>query len=735
MPKRKKAESVSTQTSTQTIVLAGGSSSRRPGKIDTSELSPSLFRKLWRRLRRPVPLPFALFIFGVAAVSIFLLDSAFFVVGKFPSFIYRLRDFLLVAGMALLLPSLAASRLVEKRNVTRALSHVFWGIVAITILVGIAKAVGSLDNGEDQLFGSSRIFFATTLTSLLAASLTLALWPQVRSLIYYKSKRDTARIFYLLVIVGGIFIGYRIVAGINFGNFFSGGTIAKNLAFILIFFMVLNGSRHTWIRHLNRRQKWATFWLSAVALALAIATLREVGNDRYSEYSIALSSFVSASFLFFAIYCSMTLFALLLQLPTAGLFDEKMREIQTLRELSSSIISELDIGNLVRLITEKAMQVTKAEAVWLELLDEKSDMLQLAGAINLTAEESAALNLDLQHGITGWIFQHRQPILVNEIEADDRTAYLRKWKGNVAALIGVPLLSKGRPLGVLFSAKRDPWSFDQFDRDMLQAFANQAAVAIDNARLWQESLEKERLAQELRVAHDAQMKLLPKRMPVLPNLEVAAIAITANEVGGDYHDFFESPGRLGVVIGDVSGKGPAAAFHMAEMKGIIESYSRIYHSPREVLIHANAALYSSIESSAFVSLIFAQIDYERQEMLYSRAGHCPIIFMRAHEPLRVLQPDGIALGLDNGELFDKVITEDRIQLQRDDVLIFYTDGVTEAMDEQQREFEESRLVELAASFEGKTSQEILQIIVEAVRRFVGRAKSHDDYTVVVLKMK
>jgi serine phosphatase RsbU (regulator of sigma subunit) len=381
------------------------------------------------------------------------------------------------------------------------------------------------------------------------------------------------------------------------------------------------------------------------------------------------------------------------------------------------------------------MQVTKAGAVWLELINEKSGKLQLASAINLSETESASLNLDGRQGVTGWICQHRQPVLINEIEADERTAYLKKWKGDIAALIGVPLLSKGKPLGVLFTAKRDPWSFDQFDRDMLQAFANQAAVAIDNARLWQESIERERLAQELRVAHEAQMKLLPKRMPQLPHLEVAAIAVTANEVGGDYYDFFPYSDRLGVVIGDVSGKGPAAAFHMAEMKGIIESYSRIYHSPREVLKHANAALYRSIESTVFVSLIYAQIDFERREMLYSRAGHCPIIFVRTNEPPRILQPDGIALGLDGGEVFDKVISEERLPLQRDDVLIFYTDGVTEAMDAQSREFEESRLVELAATFNGKNSQEILQAIDESVRRFVGTAKSHDDYTVVVLKMK
>ncbi|MCG3119439.1 MAG: hypothetical protein ALAOOOJD_01847 [bacterium] len=727
MPKKKPKA-----TATQTILLAGGA----PLSTETTLVDEKgkRRRQVKTLFRRPLPLPLALIIFGATSLAVFLLNGVFFAVGDFvPSLIRPIRDLVLVASMALLLPSLAASRFIEKRNVRKALLNVFWGIAGANGLLGIANLISGEDG--ELLFSSSRTFFATTLISVLVSLLTLALWPQIRSLVFYKSKRDTARNFRLLALGGAIYLGYRILAGIDSSDFFSGGNVGRIITFVLIFFMVINGTRHAWIRHLNRKQKWAAFWLGAITLALSIAALREIAQERYAEHSIALYNFVSGSFLFFAIYSGMSLLALLIQLPTAGLFDEKMREIQTLRELSSSIISELDINNLVRTITEKAVQVTKADAAWLELLDEKSGKLKLTSAINLTQAESANLNLDRHQGITGWICEQRKPILVNEIEDDERTAYLKKWKGNIAALIGVPLLSKGRPLGVLFSAKSDPWSFDQFDRDMLQAFANQAAVAIDNANLWQESIERERLAQTLQIAHDAQMKLLPKRMPVVPNVEVAAFAETANEVGGDYFDFFEYPDRLGVVIGDVSGKGAAAAFHMAEMKGIIESYSRIYHSPRDVLMHANAALFRSIESSAFVSLIYAQVDYERQEMLYSRAGHCPIIFVRTNEPPRILQPDGIALGLDGGDLFDKVITEDRIQLQKDDVLVFYTDGVTEAMNEQAREFEESRLVELAGTLGGKSSQEILSTIVESVRRFVGPAKSHDDYTVVVLKMK
>ena len=730
MPKKK-----SQTTSTQTILLAGGT----PVKTETSLIDEkgkrrSQFKTLLRRFRRPLPLTLALLIFGAASLAVFLLDSVFFAVGDFvPRLIRPIRELLLVASMALLLPSLAASRFIEKRNVTKALLKVFWGIVGANILLGLANVLSGEDG--ELLFASSRTFFATAVISIIVSLLTLALWPQMRSLIFYKSKRDTGRNFRLLAAVGGIYLGYRIFADVSISDFLTGGNAAKALFFILLFFMVINGTRHAWIRHLNRKQKWAAFWLGAISLALSTVALREIAQERYAEHSIALNTFISTSFLFFAIYTGMSLLALLIQLPTAGLFDEKMREIQTLRELSSSIISELEIGNLVRTITEKAIQVAKADAAWLELLDEKSGKLKLTSAINLSKEESANLDLDRHRGVTGWICENRRPILVNEIEEDNRTAYLKKWKSDIAALIGVPLLSKGRPLGVLFSAKSDSWSFDQFDRDMLQAFANQAAVAIDNARLWQESVEKEKLAQTLQIAHDAQMKLLPKRMPVVPKVDVAAVAVTANEVGGDYFDFFEHVDRLGVVIGDVSGKGAAAAFHMAEMKGIIESYSRIYHSPREVLVHANAALFRSIESAAFVSLIYAQIDYARQEMLYSRAGHCPIIFVRSNESPRILQPDGIALGLDDGQLFDKVITEDRIQLQQDDVLIFYTDGVTEAMNEHSREFEESRLVELASTLEGKNSQEILQTIVEAVRSFVGPAKSHDDYTVVVLKMK
>jgi serine phosphatase RsbU (regulator of sigma subunit) len=698
----------------------------------TSVQHPASRIKAWlQRANKPVPLTLAVIPFGAIVLAIFAMDSAFFVVGHFHWIIRIGRDLLLVVGMLFLIPSLVASRFIEQRNVKRALLNVFWGIVGMSVLIGLVDLFG--EEGS-RLFSSTRIFFATGLVSLTAAVATLALWLQARSLIYYKSKRATARNFRLLIVVGSIYLGYRIFAGISASSFFGGDIISKNILFILIFLMVIN-LRTGWIRHLSRKQKWATFWLGAIVLALSITASIKLTSGRFSEYSIALSTLTSTSFLFFAIYSGMTLLALLLQLPTAGMFDEKMREIQTLHELSRSIISELEVGNLVRMITDKAVQVTKADASWLEILNEATGRLELASAVNLTGEERASIRLDRHLGANGWICQHRQPLLINDVEEDERTAYLKKWKIDMAALIGVPLLSKGRVIGVLFSAKGDPWSFDQFDRDMLQAFANQAAIAIDNARLWQESIEKERLAQELRVAHDAQMKLLPKRMPIVPNIDVDAISVTANEVGGDYFDFFEYPDRLGLVIGDVSGKGPAAAFHMAEVKGIIESYSRICHSPREVLIHSNAALYGSIERSTFVSLIYAQIDFNRLDMRYSRAGHCPGIFVRPSEPPRFLLPAGIALGLDDGQLFEKVITEDRMQLQRGDILIFYTDGVTEAMNEQAREFEESRLLELAMTFHGKNSQEIREAIVGAVRRFVGSAKSHDDYTVVVLRIK
>jgi serine phosphatase RsbU (regulator of sigma subunit) len=439
--------------------------------------------------------------------------------------------------------------------------------------------------------------------------------------------------------------------------------------------------------------------------------------------------------LFLSVYNGATVIMLLAYLPAAGILDQRMREMEVLRQLSRSVTAVREVHSIAKTITENALAVSGSNAAWLELLEDNGRRLSLASAVNLSPEDCEKILLNPEKGISSWIIANREPVLINSVADDARSAYLSRWKKNIGALLGVPLLSKDRVLGLLFSTKPDQWSYDQFDRDLLQAFANQAAVAIDNAHLLSESIEKERLEQEWRIAHEAQIKLLPKEMPQLPGADVDAISVSASVVGGDFYDFYQDGSRLDVVIGDVSGKGAQAAFQMAHIKGIIQSHAQMLLSPREVLCRANALLYRSLERTSFISLIYAEFDFARKEMICGRAGHCPVILVRSGEAPRYLTPSGIGLGLDAGTIFERLMTEEHVALQPGDVFIFYTDGVTEAMDEKAREFDEQRLLELSKDVQGRTSKEILQGIVDALRTFVGEAKSHDDYTLVVVRVR
>jgi serine phosphatase RsbU (regulator of sigma subunit) len=256
-------------------------------------------------------------------------------------------------------------------------------------------------------------------------------------------------------------------------------------------------------------------------------------------------------------------------------------------------------------------------------------------------------------------------------------------------------------------------------------------------QLMREQVEKERLEEELRIARQIQMSLLPgEGLVSVPGIRIAALCLPAAEVGGDYYDLLPlGPTRMGVLVADVSGKGTSAALYMAELKGLVLSLSRIYDSPARLLCEANRILSAHMDARSFVTMTYAVVDTVARRMRYARAGHNPMIHLQARTGrTAILAPAGLGLGLDPGDRFEAILEENEVPLEPGDFFLFFTDGLSEAMNAGSELFGEGRLRRILEESGSLGSEELRERILEEVRRFVGDALPHDDLTLVVLKV-
>lgn len=677
----------------------------------------------------------------ITFLALTLLDLIWLIVGRTPEIIRLIRDGVLLAALIMLVPLLQQLPVFKDRRILHVLRKLGLGILAGIIVFALVNNYfmpsADLSEGASRIYRSTYYFVLGTFAALFLMLLHVAFLGLLRILVFYKSKSGTLRNYRVLLLAMLFFAAVNSALGTDSlsGSPTDNGPLGVVAFALVIILIVINAFRTAWIQFLNRRQKWSVFLAAIVICMMGGYLTANVRTSFVAEYSIAYASLISAVALYFAVYAGISAFLLFFTLPTAGLFDEKIDAIKSLQELTQSISHFMEKEKLVALITQRALQVTKSDFAWLEFYDEKSAKLELVSAVNLTEEEKSAMPLSTNSGISGWVMQNRKSLLANDTHDDVRMQPLSEWKNDIGALLAVPLISREQIFGILYSAKHDYFSYDQFDQDMLQSYADQAAIAFENARLLNASLEKERLAQELRVAHEAQEKLLPKTMPRVPGLEVAGTSIAAQEVGGDYYDVFQVGDKLAVIVGDVSGKGTAAAFYMAQVKGVMEALVRIYESPREVLIHANQILTRSLEKNLFISLIYAVFDPANMRMTLSRAGHNPLLWYPHDKAPTLLQPRGLGIGLDRGALFGSSLEEVTLPLAPGDYFVFYTDGVVEARDMRDREYEEQTLLNVVQTQRNAGAELMKEGILQSLRAHVGASCAHDDFTLVVVGVK
>ena len=270
---------------------------------------------------------------------------------------------------------------------------------------------------------------------------------------------------------------------------------------------------------------------------------------------------------------------------------------------------------------------------------------------------------------------------------------------------------------------------------MFKSIAEQSAFALYNAIIYSEANEKKRLDHDLEIARDIQRILLPSEAPVIDGFEISGINIPARHVSGDYFDYIKiDDERLGVAIADVSGKGVPASIIMAICRSVLRSQATGNPSPADVLQKVNRQLYPDIKEDMFISMAYVVLDHVRGSVALSRAGHdAPIFYDHAARTVTAVKPPGMVVGIDSGSVFDRITGDFALSLKRDDCLLLYTDGVTEALDANGDEFGLERMLECIRTSAPDGAAAIIARVIDELRSFVGAQPQNDDITLIAIR--
>jgi phosphoserine phosphatase RsbU/P len=425
----------------------------------------------------------------------------------------------------------------------------------------------------------------------------------------------------------------------------------------------------------------------------------------------------------------------------ARLQREQNKVQDLLSSLGFALRSFNNLNQFLELIPLVASRVTDADAGALVLFKPNGQVrLQQLHCQDSSASEPIRRALEAAM---------RQPAVspaFNNLDAE-----VKRFLGSDFQVVGTTISVKNVERGRLYLFSQTPnYVWSDARQKLVRLVADQTAVAIEKDELIAELQRKERLDRELEIGAEIQVRLLPRQCPDIPNVTLAACCQTASRVGGDYYDFIpthpnlvrqthsESPqnGRWGIVIGDVMGKGVPAGLIMTMTRGMLRAEALNGHSPARILEHLNQVMYNDLENShRFVTLFYSEYDPQTQVLSYSNAAHHPTLLWKASTDAIVsLDTEGMLIGLDaNSQYF-----EAQVQLQAGDTLLYYTDGFTDASNQNGDRFDEENLIKAFrwACQHCTHPQAILEYLFDRVQQFIGRGNPNgDDMTLVVMQIK
>jgi sigma-B regulation protein RsbU (phosphoserine phosphatase) len=408
-----------------------------------------------------------------------------------------------------------------------------------------------------------------------------------------------------------------------------------------------------------------------------------------------------------------------------------LEELKVLNEIATAISSTLSLEQVMELMIKKCIKHLKAEQCAIMLLDPEDKDRPFHTMIRKADTSRVMLPYRLDTQMMGWMLKHRKPLLINDLSDFKQIRLAPAGSGGIKSVLAAPLLLRGHVTGSLnVFNKQGPDGFTEADMRLLAIIATESAQVIENARLYEEERSLLRMQDEMKMAHKIQAELLPRTPPAIVGYDIAGMSIPAKLVGGDYFDFIRiDEHRLGLCLGDVSGKGMPAALLMANVQATLRSQALSCASPCECLARSNDLLLASTDLERYATLFYGVLDTREHTIDYCNAGHNPPFVFRTGGERERLKIGGTVVGC-----FGATDYEDaRVAIHPGDVLVIYSDGVTEARNDREEEFGESRVADLVTSSIDDPAESLLLKLVETVRAHGVQAAPGDDVTVVVVK--
>ncbi|MEZ6183932.1 MAG: SpoIIE family protein phosphatase [Planctomycetota bacterium] len=414
-------------------------------------------------------------------------------------------------------------------------------------------------------------------------------------------------------------------------------------------------------------------------------------------------------------------------------------DLKRLLEINKQLNEVHDLRSLLKRIIDSAIALLAAERGFLILNDaEEQDRVRLKIEIARNRARRSIPNPEAQVStqVCRQVIDTKAAVLTTNAQADQTFGRFASVSGlNLRSIVCVPFRIKSEIFGTVYLDASEVGAFAERDVELLEAFSDQAALAIENARLLHHARQRERIEQELKIASQIQRKLLPREVPNVPGIQLYGWMHPAKSVGGDYYDYVPSPDgkSLFIGIGDVSGKGVPAGLVMASLRSALRSLvQRGVRSTREIVELLNKLLVADLDQEMFCSFVLIRYDHEPGTFHYTGAGHETMLIWRdLRQAIEIKKTGGMVLGFVEGER--NRYEEQTLDLAPGDGLVLYTDGVTDVRDAQGAMLHLEGLVELANLHGGRTPEQALHGILDAVLEFKGRELQRDDITLLVLK--